>query len=1029
MGKLLGRKGSDYAERAPLGWGCQRSKRHPVMVTGPWDHGYRGHVHAVHASGRRQYHHDMAERTHGTCMRPRVGIVALFLLVLVAIGACGAAVATGHAGHDGQAHVLQVPPLAHPAVDCATVGAGMTDTVYSDCLSHLNDMEGHGQREEGHAGASSGSSKHTGGHSSSGYDAAAEGDTSHCKESATCPTGGNARGPGKLLDGDHGAHGVESPDIGEVGARGAAAAAASVLPSAGTIADALRATWVALGNVFKAIGEGTTPSDSHDTARGTRSGGNVGSVDTGPSPTVDASGGRDSSSGTCVVGSEGTAPQPSSSGGIHGRSEDDASCRIAEDGGSVMNLLFYGTGCAWRGEVQTAAPILREPVPECAAWAGVWLAVALAVRFLTWQTPLSLRGCNTVISLIHSLFAFGLAVVAVFAGGRLRMPPPLAYEKHVLGHLDGGVHPADLVLAVVALGYFIFDSIAITMGAVCGGARRLDMLLHHAVAMMALVAALNVGASGVYVVWGVVLTESANPLLHLRTLLRHHMGDIRHSSAVAPVALAVDVLFALVFFVSRVVVGLALVICIFISSNFIMLKVVALLLYGVSVHWMKRIVRSVTGAVRGDYEVSAQKWGPQGTAETAAAALAASRTSGVVDDDTSRGSVDSISKRARREDSVEVGVPVVTGSSSSDVDDNDGVHVRGDGISIGRQAKEERRGNRVARGREGAELPRDHTASVSTPAKDDGAVGSKSISIMTDAVSDLPNPTAGKGTLTNNVLSEAGFVRVDDDTPHGISGTGKLSLLDDDDWSAVTSVPVTEPVAGRSGAKKSHQSVIEQSPTPGVVDGELGAVQHHVDAGVAQEPYASVGSVGDYSVTKTEEGVHVPDTSSRHGDLQVRGRGAAVGIDDDEAGHDVKTEGGRRVANSSTSSDADDEVDSCEGVDELLVVTGTAVPIVGGEDEHMQGGEVDGDVAAHDLCGGQEAFFPLHEPTPEDSAKASGAATVSASTSSVAPVLSMTESSTPSASPESAAILRNSGVHTSPLRSAIHRAHRRNSVD
>lgn len=163
--------------------------------------------------------------------------------------------------------------------------------------------------------------------------------------------------------------------------------------------------------------------------------------------------------------------------------------------------------------------------PATASWTGAFFCARL------WCRGRSGDFANRVVSIVHALVAVALAVPALDWGAPLAsvgQPNSLAAQRCL----------------EVSLAYFAYDtlcSLAVAPDAVG--------LAHHVCTLAGLLVGVRTGACGTELVACLLLMEVSNPSMHLNQLLKE-AG--RSDSALAT---ANGVLFALLFFLCRLVVG------------------------------------------------------------------------------------------------------------------------------------------------------------------------------------------------------------------------------------------------------------------------------------------------------------------------------------------------------------------------------------------------------------------------------------------------------------------------------------------
>jgi len=202
-----------------------------------------------------------------------------------------------------------------------------------------------------------------------------------------------------------------------------------------------------------------------------------------------------------------------------------------------------------------------------AAWTGLFLILRTAVfpkRSATFS--------NVVVSWLHAFFASGLAIYLS------------AVEwSHPLSNYGAPPTKSQNVVLTVSLAYFVYD-------AICCELIKHDLanLLHHISTIVGLAVGVLQQVSGPELTVCLVLMEASNPCLHSRAIFKE-MG-LKESK----LATANDLLFALAFFVCRVIFGPFVVYYTLISSeSSAVVKAGGLAIQIVSVFWFWKIVQVV----------------------------------------------------------------------------------------------------------------------------------------------------------------------------------------------------------------------------------------------------------------------------------------------------------------------------------------------------------------------------------------------------------------------------------------------------
>nr|CAD1822822.1 unnamed protein product [Ananas comosus var. bracteatus] len=179
--------------------------------------------------------------------------------------------------------------------------------------------------------------------------------------------------------------------------------------------------------------------------------------------------------------------------------------------------------------------------------------------------------CNRIVSTIHATTAVCLASLSVQSWS---CPVcPLASKSS----------PAQMKALAVSLSYLIYDLICCMFG----HHFNFDNFVHHTVSIVGIGAGLAYEMCGSEMVAAMWITEISSPFLHMRELLKE-LG-IRDTD----LNLAVDILFAVIFSLARMVVGPYLT-YVTLSANYpLLIKAMALGLQLVSAFWFYKILRMV----------------------------------------------------------------------------------------------------------------------------------------------------------------------------------------------------------------------------------------------------------------------------------------------------------------------------------------------------------------------------------------------------------------------------------------------------
>ncbi|KAF5455864.1 hypothetical protein F2P56_025398 [Juglans regia] len=199
-----------------------------------------------------------------------------------------------------------------------------------------------------------------------------------------------------------------------------------------------------------------------------------------------------------------------------------------------------------------------------------WTTAFLLVRRIFPKR--SFDFCNRAVSTIHATLAVILTFLSVQDWG---CPVcPLAAKSS----------PKQMQALAVSLSYMIYDLIC------CLFEKRvsLDNSIHHLVSIVGIGAGLAYEKCGSELVAALWVTEVSSPFLHLRELLKE-LG-FRDTD----LNLAVDILFAVIFTLGRMVCGPYITYVTVSASNPFVIKAMALGLQLVSAFWFYKIVRMVT---------------------------------------------------------------------------------------------------------------------------------------------------------------------------------------------------------------------------------------------------------------------------------------------------------------------------------------------------------------------------------------------------------------------------------------------------
>eukprot|EP00899_Mesostigma_viride_P015592 jgi/Mesvir1/24033/Mv10771-RA.1 len=176
---------------------------------------------------------------------------------------------------------------------------------------------------------------------------------------------------------------------------------------------------------------------------------------------------------------------------------------------------------------------------------------------------------NRVVSIIHAIISCVLACLSVEDWSDL------------FGGIGGPNNAAQLLCMQVSLGYFIYDFVC------CFFETPLDMItqVHHVLAIAGLAYGVTHGKSGSELVLCLAVIEVSNPMMHTRWCLRE-LGR-----KTTPLALANEMLFVLLYFVGRIVIGPMIVYhCVLSETIHIVVKIGAIGIQLVSLFWFYKIL-------------------------------------------------------------------------------------------------------------------------------------------------------------------------------------------------------------------------------------------------------------------------------------------------------------------------------------------------------------------------------------------------------------------------------------------------------
>ncbi|KAI4389939.1 hypothetical protein MLD38_002105 [Melastoma candidum] len=199
-----------------------------------------------------------------------------------------------------------------------------------------------------------------------------------------------------------------------------------------------------------------------------------------------------------------------------------------------------------------------------------WTTIFLFLRKVLPKR--SYEFCNRTVSTIHATLAVFLASRSV---GDWRSPiSPLAAKPS----------PAQMRALAVTLSYLLYDLVCCMLD---DKRITVDTVIHHVVSISGIGAGIVYGKSGSELVAALWITELSSPFLHARELLKelgYRDTDLN---------LAVDIVFAVIFSVARMVGGPYLAFKTLSADNPIIVKAMAVGLQLVSAFWFYRIARMV----------------------------------------------------------------------------------------------------------------------------------------------------------------------------------------------------------------------------------------------------------------------------------------------------------------------------------------------------------------------------------------------------------------------------------------------------
>uniref|UniRef100_A0A7C9DIM0 TLC domain-containing protein n=3 Tax=Opuntia streptacantha TaxID=393608 RepID=A0A7C9DIM0_OPUST len=179
--------------------------------------------------------------------------------------------------------------------------------------------------------------------------------------------------------------------------------------------------------------------------------------------------------------------------------------------------------------------------------------------------------CNRLVSTTHATLGVTLAALSVQDWSSPVSP------------LASNSTPKQMKTLAISVGYFIYDLICSQFDK----KSSVDNSVHHLVCIVGLAAGLAYQKCGSEMVAALFITEMSTPFLHFREFLK----ELGYRDA--PLNLAADIMFALIFSVARMIGGPYLTYVTLSADNPLLIKAMASGLQLVSIFWFYKILRMV----------------------------------------------------------------------------------------------------------------------------------------------------------------------------------------------------------------------------------------------------------------------------------------------------------------------------------------------------------------------------------------------------------------------------------------------------